>query len=402
MVFVSSIVYIIYIIAVLYYISKIYGTSNVKKGIVLLVTLVNSFLFFVPIYLLEFNYEGLVMIVFFVVLGIEVKLIYKQSYILTVACVLCFTINYFAIKVLLIGILSLTRQEGVPEIISSIDNRFIITIVTMLVLIPYIFISSKILIQKSVKFTFEDISAMKISCVLLGMVAGFQVISMSTIYVHTENIAYNAFFQIRTGVFAIVAFCLIMVIAFIFSRLKKVSLSYEKIAEKLKSEKITIEKLEGEAEIDFFTGFYVKSIVVDKLKTYLEEKEGCYVVFIDIDGLKVVNDRFGHEEGDWYIKAVGNEVGKVFENDTIARIGGDEFLIVGKDLKGEISIEEKIDGCQSKVISLRKIEGKGYETSISVGVEKVNGDNNLSAEEIIELADQKMYSDKKSKNKARR
>ncbi len=401
MILAASIIYIIYIFAVLYYISKIYGTSNVKKEIALLIAIINSFLFFIPIYLLEFNYEGIMMILFFVVLGIEVKLIYRKSYILTVACVLCFTINYFAIKVLVTGMLSLIRNEGVPEIVSNIDNRFIITMITMLVLVPYIFISSKILIQKSVKFTFEDISAMKMACALLGIVAVFQAISMATIYVDTENIAYNAFFQIRTGISAIVAFSIIMVIVLIFSRLKKASASYAKIEEKLQTEKITIEKLEVEAEIDFFTGLFVKSVAVNKLKIFLIEKESCYVVFVDIDGLKIVNDRFGHEEGDWYIKAVTSEIKKVFEKDTIARIGGDEFLIVGRMFNDEEPIEEKVEACQNRVISLRSAEGKSYETSISVGVEKVKHNNMLSAEELIELADKKMYSAKKSKNKAR-
>ena len=129
----------------------------------------------------------------------------------------------------------------------------------------------------------------------------------------------------------------------------------------------------------------------------------------DLDGLKIVNDAFGHAAGDEYIcKASAALVGAVRGSDTVGRIGGDEFLIVFPDCRGEV-----VEGIMERVNAdmAAGARGRGYVPRLSRGMaspaELVQGcwsdsaDLQRCIDMLLELADQRMYDNKRAKGAPR-
>ena len=123
------------------------------------------------------------------------------------------------------------------------------------------------------------------------------------------------------------------------------------------------------------------------------------LLFVDLDGFKAVNDTLGHEAGDHVLKGVAERLLKcVRETDSVARIGGDEFIIVLTDL-------DKMEGAANvarKVIeTLRepfRYNRQDAEIGASVGI-AVYPDHGDTAEALIKRADEAMYAVKhKGKN----
>ncbi len=391
--------YCLYIIFVFYYFACIFGVPMVGKITLLILIILNLFLVYVPIYITEFKLEWLMMIIYFIVIGAQIAFIYKQTVVQTISALLCFTINYFGVRVLLIGIFAYNSGQQVTEMLTDIDNRIKITAFAFLILAPYILVSSRILISKVIKFLFSDLPSLKLAAVLLGISCISQLLALPTLYIETEDPLLNSSFQIMISLVALISFVIIMVIVFIYSKLKQASDTYEVTTARIKTDNSTIEKLEAEADTDFFTGFFVRSIALQKLKSFVEARKYCYLVYLDLDGLKLVNDTYGHEEGDWYIQAAAREIQNIFSKDIIARIGGDEFIIVGNE---SCLIKDKVALCYTNILNLSKKNKKEYETSISYGLTEIDASNIFTADELVELTDDKMYTFKKARNKERK
>jgi two-component system cell cycle response regulator len=124
-------------------------------------------------------------------------------------------------------------------------------------------------------------------------------------------------------------------------------------------------------------------------------KSGLVLAYADIDGLKHINDRFGHQEGSRAIVDAAEILKKSCRrSDIVGRIGGDEFtmLAVGTDGANEITcrIEENIRS--------HNAEGKRpYKLSLSLGVTRIEPGSTASIEELLAKADQAMYVHKNEK-----
>ena len=126
------------------------------------------------------------------------------------------------------------------------------------------------------------------------------------------------------------------------------------------------------------------------------------VIFADMDGLKTVNDLYGHEEGDAYIKAMAN----ILEHnrrhgELLARYGGDEFVIV---LNGysEDGIREYIDKIRNAIGQYNARYTRAYKLDASIGYFLEMDAEKASLELLVELADKNMYQIKREKKAAQR
>lgn len=146
---------------------------------------------------------------------------------------------------------------------------------------------------------------------------------------------------------------------------------------------------EQRAYIDALTGAYTRRYVMNNLATMLHNKETFALVFIDLDGLKQVNDDAGHIAGDQVLKQFSSYMKSCLRpKDIFARYGGDEFLV----LMPEYSLEEA-------KASLLVCRSQARACSFSYGV--VSGkDSDLQPDELIALADHEMYEDKQRTKKA--
>lgn len=139
----------------------------------------------------------------------------------------------------------------------------------------------------------------------------------------------------------------------------------------------------------------------EMFRTCVAERYQMMLCFIDMDGLKKINDSFGHNEGDFAIKEIADAIACCCRrSDLCARFGGDEFIVIaqnavdGLDEKFETRFQKKLDEINDQI-------NKPYELSASVGsiLFSPKADDKLA--DFIKMADERMYEKKKQKKKAR-
>jgi len=156
-----------------------------------------------------------------------------------------------------------------------------------------------------------------------------------------------------------------------------------------------------ESNMDSLTGLMNRRGLDLYLQKAVEKSNelGLYIVSVDMDGLKYINDNYGHAEGDSAIKELSIYLrGTQNERVGCARIGGDEFLIV---VLGEEEDTKKIcNYVRRKVNRYNMLKRKKYELSFSMGYEKYDPAEGILA--CINKADEKMYAEKNGKKHARK
>ena len=142
-------------------------------------------------------------------------------------------------------------------------------------------------------------------------------------------------------------------------------------------------------------GFFI--LAKQQLKLADRESKGLYMFSADIDNLKNINDNLGHQTGDKAIIEIANIFKKTFrECDIIARIGGDEFMIlIMEDHATNIEVfttrlKANMDAHNAKAEKL-------YELSLSFGLARYSPKHPCSINELISKADKLMYEYKRSK-----
>lgn len=156
---------------------------------------------------------------------------------------------------------------------------------------------------------------------------------------------------------------------------------------------------------DAMTGLYNRRGMDEKLSAVmsgLKENESCLVFVVDMDGLKYINDNFGHSEGDYGINAVASAVRRIARSEEICvRAGGDEFYIIGVGDYNRSDITVRVQKFNSAVEEENKASGKPYEISASIGgcCERLCA--GMTVEEAIQIADGRMYRNKTDRKKQR-
>ena len=163
----------------------------------------------------------------------------------------------------------------------------------------------------------------------------------------------------------------------------------------------TSEKLERLSVMDELTGLYNRRGFLTLAKQQISLKERNHkdllLVFFDIDGLKKINDTLGHSFGDCAIMSLANLLRKAFRStDIIARIGGDEFVI----LAIECSIREYkkiMSRLDHSIEEFDAADDHKFELSVSAGAAPCNPDSKFTIEQLMEEADAELYKEKKRK-----
>ena len=161
------------------------------------------------------------------------------------------------------------------------------------------------------------------------------------------------------------------------------------------------EELKKLAHHDPLTGTYSRTygleLIQRQIKLAKRNKTSFLLAYADLDNLKKINDEFGHEEGDKSLIQMANFFQSLLrEVDIIIRVGGDEFLLIfpessPKDLS---IINERFN---NNLIKLNQAIKKPYKIGFSIGISCYDPDNPQSADELIRIADEKMYKEKKGK-----
>lgn len=138
------------------------------------------------------------------------------------------------------------------------------------------------------------------------------------------------------------------------------------------------------SQIDKLTSFYNRNRFIQDVSEFKERKDSVGVVYLDINGLKEINDSFGHDAGDRLIKECANIMKGRKPSKHLYRIGGDEFVIIYLDVA---------EGFFYDSVQLLKNDFEKSKCQAAIGC-KWN-ENCTHIEEIIKQADELMYNDKK-------
>lgn len=176
--------------------------------------------------------------------------------------------------------------------------------------------------------------------------------------------------------------------------------TFELLHARLEDEETLTKHLYKLSYTDKLTGLvnrcYLLSLFEDYLKRYDSSNFMLGVLFLDLDGFKPINDNFGHDVGDKVLKEISNRLTKGVRNiDTVARVGGDEFIIL---------IPHIVDDIILKIIASRVIEvineriyinNHEFTIGVSIGISIYSKDG-FEMDELIKKADMAMYRVKKA------
>ena len=148
-------------------------------------------------------------------------------------------------------------------------------------------------------------------------------------------------------------------------------------------------ELYGMAYRDELTGLYRRVYLEEQAVALFRHKEPFHLIFMDIDALKYVNDKYGHVIGDKYINTFVKNVGSIFrEGDIFARMGGDEFALL---VKGDLDIGIIEKRLKAKLEEFKAAGTDESPNSVSWGITKVDYETDKYLSDVIKKADKAMY-----------
>ncbi len=129
----------------------------------------------------------------------------------------------------------------------------------------------------------------------------------------------------------------------------------------------------------------------------IQKNQNAMLLFLDMDGLKCVNDTYGHDEGDRFIKAISGILKRCrHHGEIVMRYGGDEFVILAADVSEEAA-EIYRSRIHEEMRNYNESNRLSYQISASIGIYLTRPERQSELEEAIEEADRRMYEVKKIK-----
>lgn len=174
------------------------------------------------------------------------------------------------------------------------------------------------------------------------------------------------------------------------------SLAYLRdVTERMKQEEINQHLANYDPLTDLLNrnGFFSTS--GQALKSAIRNKREMTLLFIDIDGLKMINDSLGHKYGDMALKDFAIIINNCFrDSDIKARMGGDEFIVFAETSEGNNSIKERLE---KSIEDFNKSFDRPFRLSVSIGSVKLDPEDPLPIDDLISMADKIMYRQKQKK-----
>ena len=176
------------------------------------------------------------------------------------------------------------------------------------------------------------------------------------------------------------------------------------IARDISDQKQAEEALKAMSLMDDLTGLYNRrgflTLAGQELKIANRMKRGTFLLFTDLDDLKVINDTFGHLQGDQALIDTAHILKDTFRDpDILARIGGDEFVILAVEAASEAGPELLLERLQKNLDFFNEKTSRPYQLSLSMGVVSYDPDHPVSIDNLLIQADNHMYEEKQRKKK---
>ena len=147
--------------------------------------------------------------------------------------------------------------------------------------------------------------------------------------------------------------------------------------------------------IDFATGLPNKNKCEDMTASQAPLQKPTVCAMFDLNDLKKVNDTLGHDKGDLMIYSFAKLLRQAVPNKYfVGRFGGDEFILIAKNINGKEEIEQLRQKIRSSIEQFNK-ENKEFQLSYSAGAAYSGDYENISIQELLHIADAAIYANKK-------
>ena len=180
--------------------------------------------------------------------------------------------------------------------------------------------------------------------------------------------------------------------------------TFRRMAEHMKAH---ISDLSKRANVDALTSVRNKgafTAYIDELQAKMEENPAGmeYAVGVfDCDDLKQVNDRYGHDKGDIYLKAASRLICKVFQHSPVFRIGGDEFSVIlrNDDYRNREELMKSFQNAMEEICL--STENRWEQVHVAMGIAVYDPREDHSVIDTVRRADKLMYTDKRTRKTGR-
>lgn len=324
--------------------------------------------------------------VFMIILGLEIRNVFVFDYLVSYALSMFCIINGLAMNIFFRSLISIVSDIPLNVFDKTLNSvraypiflGFIGMVLLLVCLQRFNFASRlKRLLENRKSLIFYTRTELFIYLFLIIQLL---------LYSQSDNSIGVKLWGIKSSIFSII----ILVITIIYS-LRVASLYYymdkkHEMRNQLLNDKEDIDKFWDLAYTDILTGCGNRQLLDKRLEEYSGYGGNITIAFIDINGLKKVNDMFGHAEGDKYLLKIVKVLLEItYEyNVDLFRYGGDEFVMMSNSLN-EHTLTELLN---ERNTILANDENKIYQKSISFGV--VRGES-INYSELIKYADEKMY-----------
>jgi diguanylate cyclase (GGDEF)-like protein len=158
------------------------------------------------------------------------------------------------------------------------------------------------------------------------------------------------------------------------------------------------EQLRNLSLTDPLTGLYNRrgflTFAERQLKIARRRTHGAVVVLLDVDGLKTINDHYGHAEGDRALERIASALRASFrEEDIVGRLGGDEFAVVALDVAVG-AMEALLERLRSQLDAANTNPDQHYLLRLSTGWAQAESDGAVTLEALLAEADERLYAEK--------
>ncbi len=175
---------------------------------------------------------------------------------------------------------------------------------------------------------------------------------------------------------------------------------FDGIVSDTSNQKLAEQQLEYMAYHDNLTGLPNRRMFhkrfISSLKQAKKERKKLYLLYLDLDRFKWINDTLGHSEGDKLLKTIAQRIKAcISENDLVSRHGGDEFAVILADDESIINVQSIAQEIQIKIAAPVILKGNEYHVTSSIGI-TVYPDHAKYPNDLMKKADQAMYAAKEN------
>ncbi len=381
------------------YCAYIFNVNKFPKFAGLICGVINFSFWFIYVFYLPISLEPAAIILYAIFLLVEVKIIFKANLIQMLFISVTFTINLFAKRLAVLATVALINNGIIVDAMNNVEHSALVAVICFAVSVSTIGFARKIIPRNSLDTILSDNKNLAFLTTAYSIIFVTLFIFLLTIGADVgKELLYH---YVALGFIAISAFAVFIIFAYKLAELRIQTETYKRLSIKNTEDLEKIKNLEQVAIKDTLTHLYTRDYADEMIQKMIDQNEFFFVAFIDLDGLKIVNDNYGHDEGDFYIKTVAEILQDYFKDEFVCRYGGDEIVIVGR-CKAEYETTRKLVQSYKAVVNIPKQYNKNYSTSISYGVAFKHTNESITASELIAVSDARMYEIKRSNKKHRK